>query len=101
MIGARAVATLGTVVFATGVTSWALLAGPSTSYAATILPGLLLTGIGVGPVVPPAMALGCSHLPPEHHGTGSAVLQTARQVGIAVGVAALVATATAIGRSPR
>ncbi|MET1133753.1 MAG: MFS transporter [Aeromicrobium sp.] len=126
-IGARAVVTLGTVVFAAGVASWALLAGPSTTYAATILPGLLLTGIGVGLVVPPSMALGCSHLPPEHHGTGSAVLQTARQVGIAVGVAALVAvlnaqppgpdafttawwmtaafalvaSATAIGRSPR
>ncbi|WP_197684372.1 MFS transporter [Aeromicrobium choanae] len=94
-IGPRAVIALGTSVFAIGVASWALLAGPSTSYAATILPGMLLTGIGVGLVVPPSMALGCSELPPEHHGTGSAVLQTARQVGIAVGVAALVAVLTA------
>ncbi|WP_313362912.1 MFS transporter [Microbacterium sp.] len=90
-IGARPVIMLGTGVFAAGVASWALLAGPETSYAGTILPGMLLTGIGVGLIVPPATAVGCSQLPPERHSTGSAVLQTARQVGIAVGVAALVA----------
>ncbi|MBA4608448.1 MFS transporter [Aeromicrobium sp. Marseille-Q0843] len=94
-IGPRAAIALGTVVFAVGVASWAVLAGPSTSYAATILPGMLLTGVGVGLVVPSSMVLGCSALPPDQSSTGSAVLQTARQVGIAVGVAALVAVLTA------
>lgn len=95
VIGARSVAALGGAVFATGVASWALLAGPSTTYAATILPGMLLTGIGVGLLVPPAMALGCGHLQPHRFVTGSAVLQAARQIGIAVGVAVLVAVLTA------
>ncbi|NYI37306.1 MFS transporter [Aeromicrobium tamlense] len=90
-IGPRAVIALGGAVFAAGVASWAVLAGASTSYAATVLPGMLLTGVGVGLVVPPSMALGTSELPPDRRGTGSAVLQTARQVGIAVGVAVLVA----------
>lgn len=90
-IGAPAVIALGSTVFAAGIATWALLAGPSTSYVATVLPGMLLTGIGVGLVVPPATALGTSELPPDRRGTGSAVLQTARQVGIAIGVAVLVA----------
>jgi len=95
VIGPRAVIALGSGVFTAGVASWALLAGPSTAYAASILPGMLLTGISVGLVVPPAMALGTSQLPPPQHGTGSAVLQTARQVGIAIGVAVVVAVLTA------
>lgn len=94
-IGPRAVIALGSGVFAAGIASWALLAGPSTAYATSILPGMLLTGIGVGLVVPPAMALGTSRLAPPQHGTGSAVLQTARQVGIAIGVAVVVAVLTA------
>jgi hypothetical protein len=37
------------------------------------------------------MALGSSGLPPQRLSTGSAVLSTARQIGIAVGVALVVA----------
>jgi len=92
--GARPVIAAGALVFAAGVASFALLAGPESTYVGSLLPGMLLTGIGVGLFVPPAIALGCSQLPAEHHATGSAVLQTSRQIGIAVGVAGLVAVLT-------
>ncbi|MBM7520148.1 MFS transporter [Nocardioides nitrophenolicus] len=90
-LGAHRVLTLGSLVFAAGVASWAVLVDPTSTYAGSLLPGMLLTGLGVGLCVPTAMAVGSSQLPPSRFSTGSAVLSTARQVGIALGVAALVA----------
>ncbi|KHL09072.1 EmrB/QacA subfamily drug resistance transporter [Mumia flava] len=90
-IGARPTVTAGAMVFATGVAAWALLADGAGSYVTGFLPGILLTGIGVGLTVPTAVALGSGDLPPTRFSTGSAVLTTARQIGIAVGVAIVVA----------
>jgi MFS family permease len=90
-LGAQRVLALGSLVFAAGVASWAVLVEPTSTYAGSLLPGMLLTGLGVGLCVPTAMAVGSSHLPPSRLSTGSAVLSTARQIGIALGVAVLVA----------
>ncbi|WP_229053517.1 MFS transporter [Aeromicrobium sp. Leaf350] len=87
----RLLVVAGATVFAVGVASWAALVGADTSYAGTLLPGMILTGVGVGLVVPASMARGTAHLPAHRFSTGSAVLSTARQVGIALGVAVLVA----------
>jgi hypothetical protein len=54
------------------------------------LPGLILGGIGAGLTQAPLFAA-ASTLPGHRATTGSAVLNMARQVGSAVGVAALVA----------
>jgi MFS family permease len=52
---------------------------------------MLLTGIGVGLTLPTLMATASSSLPPPSFATGSAVVNMIRQIGLAVGVAVLVA----------
>jgi MFS family permease len=59
-------------------------------YASQMLPAMLLTGIGVGLALPTLISTSATALPPERFGTGSAVVNTARQVASALGVAILV-----------
>jgi O-antigen ligase len=51
----------------------------------------VIVGVGVGLTLPTMMASATSELPPENFATGSAVVNMLRQVGLAVGVAVLVA----------
>jgi EmrB/QacA subfamily drug resistance transporter len=81
----------GATAFAAGVAWWALAAGLTPDYAGEMLGGMLLTGMGVGLTLPTFMATGASSLPPASFATGSAVVNMLRQVGLAVGVAVLVA----------
>jgi EmrB/QacA subfamily drug resistance transporter len=81
----------GATAFAAGVAWWALAAGLTPDYAGEMLGGMLLTGMGVGLTLPTFMATGASSLPPASFATGSAVVNMVRQVGLAVGVAVLVA----------
>jgi hypothetical protein len=60
-------------------------------YAGEIVGGMLLTGIGVGLTLPTYMATAAASLPPQAFATGSAVINMLRQVGLAVGVAVLIA----------
>ena len=55
-----------------------------------MLGGMLLTGIGVGLTLPTLMATGPPRCRPAF-ATGSAVVNMLRQVGLAVGVAVLIA----------
>jgi EmrB/QacA subfamily drug resistance transporter len=91
------VVALGGLVFAAGTAWWAVATGGEPVYAAEVLPGMVLTGIGVGLAVPSAMAFGTTHLPAERFSTGSAVLSMTRQIGIALGVAFFVAAAGGAG----
>jgi MFS family permease len=65
--------------------------GLTPNYAGEMLPGMLMTGIGVGLTLPTFMSTGASSLPPHSFATGSAVVNMLRQVGLAIGVAVLVA----------
>jgi hypothetical protein len=56
-----------------------------------MLGGMLLTGIGVGLTLPTFMATGAAALPPRSFATGSAVINMLRQIGLAIGVAVLIA----------
>lgn len=87
VIGAGA----GATIFAAGVAWWALAAGLRPDYVGDIVGGMLLTGIGVGLTLPTFMATAASSLPPQAFATGSAVVNMLRQVGLAVGVAVLIA----------
>jgi len=69
--------------------------GVEPAYVAEWLPGMLLIGFGIGLTFPVLSAAAVSTLPPERFGVGSAVNQTARQVGGAIGVAIMV---TLLGR---
>jgi EmrB/QacA subfamily drug resistance transporter len=81
---------VGTAVFAAGVSWWAVMVQLTPDYL-TVLPGMLVTGIGVGLTLPSLMSTAASSLPPPSFATGSAVVNMLRQVGFAVGVAMLVA----------
>jgi MFS family permease len=89
--GPGQVIAVGATIFAAGAAWWALAAGTTPDYAGDMLGGMLLTGVGVGLTLPTFMATGASSLPPEAFATGSAVVNMLRQVGLAIGVAVLVA----------
>jgi EmrB/QacA subfamily drug resistance transporter len=82
---------VGATIYALGNLWWALRAGLHPNYLGQVLPGTLLTGAGVGLTLPTFMAAGAGSLPPASFATGSAAVNMLRQVGLAVGVAVLVA----------
>ncbi len=64
--------------------------------------GSLISGAGVGLVIPTLTGAGASSLAPERFATGAAVLTMGRQIGAALGVAVLVAVlGTATQHAPR
>jgi EmrB/QacA subfamily drug resistance transporter len=99
--GAGPVAAAGCGFVIAGALSWVALLGDDPAYLTRQLPGLLLTGVGVGLVLPNIAAAVASTLPPASLATGTAVLSAGRQVGAALGVAILVALlgSAAIGGS--
>jgi EmrB/QacA subfamily drug resistance transporter len=89
--GAGLVIAIGASLFALGAGWCALFAGLRPDYFADMFPGLVIVGLGVGLTLPTIMASATSELPPENFATGSAVVNMLRQVGLAIGVAILVA----------
>ena len=90
---------LGSLAFSAGVSWWALEATVHPNYVSGFLGGMILTGTGVGLVLPTMMATAAASLPPSSFATGSAVINMVRQTGLALGVAVLVAVlGTANGR---
>ncbi len=73
-----------------GLLVLALAAGSGGGYAAGILPGLLLSGLGQGMAFTGMFITGTRDLPPESNGTGSALVTTAQYTGGSVGLALLV-----------
>ncbi|MFD6396417.1 MFS transporter [Nocardia sp. NPDC060249] len=90
-IGAGPVIAAGGLAFGGGLLWWARAASLSPDYVGGLLGGMLLTGLGVGLTLPTAFAVGAGTLPPQRFATGSGVLSMARQLGLALGVALLVA----------
>jgi hypothetical protein len=90
-IGAGPVAAFGCLVFAAGVGWWAWRMDPESGYAAGMLPGMLLTGIGVGLTLPTLVGAAVAALPRENFSTGSGVVTMSRQIGTVLGTAMLVA----------
>jgi EmrB/QacA subfamily drug resistance transporter len=89
--GQRALAATGITVFALGVAWWLWRCGAEPDYAGEFLPGLLVTGAGVGLTLPSLASAAAASLPPARFATGSAVFTMSRQLGFALGVAVLVA----------
>jgi MFS family permease len=79
----------GTLFMAVAAGYWMLFTGAHPDYAAAFLPGLFAAGISAGLTQAPLFAA-AGTLPPDRATTGSAVLNMARQVGSAVGVAVVV-----------
>ncbi|HVB50377.1 MAG TPA: DHA2 family efflux MFS transporter permease subunit [Acidimicrobiales bacterium] len=88
--GFRRVLLVGFSVFTLGLLWYVLRVGVTPDYPAIWLPGALIVGLGIGLTFPILSAAAVSSLEPARYAVGSAVNQTARQVGGAIGVALLV-----------
>ena len=86
-VGGRVAVAMGTLVAAAGVAVQAALID-GTSYVPTGV-GLLLFGLGAGIAMPAATELIMATLPAAHAGVGSAVNDTVRELGGALGVAVI------------
>ncbi|MEV6342695.1 MFS transporter [Actinoplanes sp. NPDC051851] len=95
--GPKAVSTVGLLLVALGLAAW-LPIGADTPIAVVAV-AFLLMGIGMANVMPPATETIMSALPREKAGVGSAVSNTIRQLGGALGVAVLGAILSSAYRS--
>ena len=89
--GYRLPGVVGAIVFAAGSVWFITQAGNAPAFWSEYLPGSILTGAGVGLMIPTLTGAGASSLAPERFATGAAVLTMGRQIGVALGVAVLVA----------
>jgi hypothetical protein len=77
----------GGLLYAFSGTWFLTVPGLEPAYLTQWLPGLLLSGLGVGMVLPSLTAAAVNRLPPGHYSVGNAVNQATRQVGSVMGVA--------------
>ena len=88
--GFRPVLAVGFAVFAGGLLWFVARISLAPHYLTVWLPGSLIIGLGIGLTFPVLSAAAVSSLNQGRFAVGSAVNQTARQIGGAVGVAVLV-----------
>lgn len=86
-IGYRPILVTGAMVFAAAGLWMLLVPGSEPAYLTHWLPGLILSGLGVGMVLPSLSGAAVSGLPPAQYAVGSAVNQATRQLGSVMGVA--------------
>jgi len=82
---------LGNAFIGVAAALMAVSASIEVNYWTQILPGWLLVGVGVGFALPNLLAKATVDLPPARVSTGSAVVNTSRQLGYVLGVTMLVA----------
>ena len=87
-IGPRTPLTVGPLVLATGVLLL-LRVGPDVSYAADVLPGITVFGLGLSLTVAPLTATVLAAAPDEHAGIASGVNNAVARTGQLLAVAAL------------
>lgn len=88
-VGVGVVAAVGATLYATGIVIWLCRITVEPHYVADFLPGQLFTGAGVGLVIPSLSAVTGLALPAQRWGAGSALTNTARQLGTVLGTAVL------------
>jgi len=89
--GHRVVITAGALFSLGAVLWWTTQVGSDPSYAAGLLPGLILMGIGVGFGFPMLTAVSMLDVPSHQYAMGAAGSTTIRQLAMAVGIAIAVA----------
>jgi len=87
-LGARVLVPTGMAISALGMSVLAQISLDS-GYAAHVLPGLVVMGIGVGMVFATAMQSAVSGVEPRDAGVASAMVNTVQQVGGSIGIALL------------
>ncbi len=90
---ARTLMAPGYLVAAAGLVILAQIT-PDSSYPAVVLPGMVVTGLGMGTALMPAMSLATHGVAPRDSGVASALVNTSQQIGGAIGTALLNTIAT-------
>ncbi|MFI8992743.1 DHA2 family efflux MFS transporter permease subunit [Streptomyces sp. NPDC053542] len=85
-IGPKPIVPLG-MLFAGAGMIWLTRLDLDSTYAAHVLPPLLVMGFGLGMVMPPAMSLATLGVAPSDQGVASATVNTMQQVGGSIGTA--------------
>ena len=80
----------GGLLFAAGMLWRTVLVSSTPDYAGDLLPSMILTGAGVGLTIGTLIAAGVQSLPGDRAATGSALVNSFRQISATVGVAVLV-----------
>ncbi|MFC8429461.1 MFS transporter [Streptomyces sp. NPDC057253] len=105
-IGPKATVPLGMGLAAAGMV-WLTALDLNSVYATDVMPPLIVAGLGLGLVMPPAMSLAVAGVATEDSGAASAAVNTMQQVGGSLGTALLnTLSTTAVtnyldGRNPK
>ncbi len=91
-VGARVLLLIGPVVSAAGLL-WLSGITPSSQFVAGLLGPGILSALGFGLSVPPVTMAGTSGIPRQDAGLASGLINTNRQVGASIGLAALATVA--------
>lgn len=94
--GARPLIVTGLAVLAAGLFMLSTVS-PGGSFAADVLPGSLISAVGMALVFIPATMAAIGAVAPEQGGLASGIVNTTYQVGSAIGLAAMTAIATSRG----
>jgi DHA2 family multidrug resistance protein-like MFS transporter len=94
--GPKVVGTVGLLLVAAGLSGWMFIQATTPIWVVGAL--FFVMGVGMANVMPPATESIMASLPREKAGVGSAVSNTIRQVGGALGVAALGAVLSSVYR---
>jgi MFS family permease len=97
-VGARRMLVLGGLAGAAGMLYLTRISGAG-SYAVDVLPGLALVALGSGLSYAPTFALGTSGIAEADQGLASGLLNTAQELGAAIGLALLASLAVALAGS--
>ncbi|MBL1084421.1 MFS transporter [Streptomyces actinomycinicus] len=87
-IGPKAVIPLGFAIATAGM-AWLTGIGAGSDYVSAVLPQLIVIGVGLGLVMPPAMQLATGGVAAEDAGVASATVNAMQQVGGSIGTALL------------
>jgi len=82
--------TVGGLLFAAGMLWRVVFISVRPDYLRDLLPSMLLSGVGVGLAMGTLIAAGVQSLPGPRAATGSALVNSARQISASIGVALLV-----------
>jgi EmrB/QacA subfamily drug resistance transporter len=95
-VGVRVLLGSGLTLQALGLAWLAVAVGASTPYT-DLIPGFVMAGIGMGLTFAPSATAVLADMAPDDHATASSTNSTIREIGVALGVAVLVAVFRANG----
>jgi EmrB/QacA subfamily drug resistance transporter len=89
-VGVRALLSAGLALQAVGLAWIALVTGPGSTYA-ELVPAFVMAGVGMGLTFAPSSTAVLADMAEADHATASSTNATLREIGVALGVAVLVA----------